>query len=220
MTDTTDVLAALRRGWLRLLTCLLLAVLGGTVFLVLSPTRYTANAYLVVTRTETGNSGDTSAFSQVFARLAADPTVLGVSPHLASIGMTPQSASRAILVSASPDAPILQVQGTSGRAFRAAEITNFAAQAMQIYAEERSGDTGFEVREFVRATPPMDPTWPKPVPILGVSIVIGLVLGTLAALSKGPAKVKDRGGPAAQRRNRFPPRRSPGAGTKMSARTR
>lgn len=188
MTETTDVVALLRRGWLRLLVCTLLGVGVAIGVLLLSPQRYTANAYLVITPASDSTRGEAATFSQVFARLADDPSVLAVSPHLASIGVTPAEAGEATDVSASPDVPILHVAGHARRAFRSAEITNFVAQAVQIYANERVADTGFEVRQFVRATPPDEPTWPKPVPILGVGLVVGLVVGVLAALARRPAE--------------------------------
>lgn len=187
MSESSDIARLLRSGWRWIALGVALGLLGGGAAGFLMPARYTANSYLVVVAVgSTGTTADAANFGKVFARVAVDPVVLSRSPHVAEIGLTPDNANKSARVLASPDAPVLQVVGTGSTAFRAAEVANVVAQAITLYATDRSTDTGFLIRQFVTAEPPTKRSSPRPTLDLALGLVVGLGLGILAALSRRP----------------------------------
>jgi hypothetical protein len=198
LTETGDVMRLLVRGRWRLGAGLLAGLLLSTVVLLLTDTRFTATSYLVVVPVGQGAASDAANFGKVFARVASDLAVVEKAPHLESIGMTPLEARRASTVTASPDAPVLEVRAQGPTAFRSAEIANFVGQGIVIYADERAQDTGYLLRQFVRATPPPEPSAPRPLLLLAVGAALGVAVGVVAALSsrrRSSAEDLEPGGP-------------------------
>lgn len=162
---------------LGLLVLLLLPVVGGVAgyaVALVTPPRYTAEAYVLVTSSGAREvtPGD---IAQAVARVATTESVLvaGDSPDLIRAAREDQ-----LTASASPDAPIVELAASAGSAFEAAALANDLAEAVTLHMTANVEVQEVEASTFATASVPADPSSPN----VAVNVVAGAALGLLLTI--------------------------------------
>lgn len=194
-TSSQDVLTTLARRWLVLL---LGTVIGGAIgvgILALLPLRHDASAVLVVVPTGDTEPGATTPYAQAFGRMAS------------RVG---EAVGADVRGSSFPDAPMFEVTASASDPDVAADEANGAAEAVELFFDERSATTGFSVELLVEARPPDDPSFPSTASVLAASAAAGLIVaGVVATASPGRGRLIASGKrqqPLWSRRERRPDR--------------
>lgn len=165
-----------------LLIGLVLGALAGLAFgLATTGTRH-AGAYLVVaplaSAANPGDAGGATTYAKAYAEVAGQPDVLdGALAPFARDGETVDDIADGVTVSASQDAPLLQVSAQADTTERAVDLTAAAADAVVDYLRTSAATSGYQVSVLTPAaaarsagglTPPL-------------TAVLGGVLGLAAA---------------------------------------
>jgi capsular polysaccharide biosynthesis protein len=157
----------------------LLPVIGGiagTLVVAVTPERYTAHSYVLVTSTG-GEGADVSAVSvaQAIARVATNESVLDAGAR----GDRLRTATRegAFTATASPDAPLVDLSATASTASDAVTLADELALQVVEHVTAFRGAAKVRAEIFASASPPDAPSSPNPV----VSVVAGAALGALIA---------------------------------------
>lgn len=168
---------AARRGrrrlpvWWPVAVCTLLGALGGTAYGLLKAPEYTATSYVMVT-SDDGGGPATVGYAQAYGRIATGGAVL----NRARTTTIPLDALESgVEAVTSPDAPMIQITGTSATPQRAADMANRVAQSLTGIANLSSKDTGAELRVFSQALTPDTPASPS----LPLSVAVGACTGGL-----------------------------------------
>lgn len=168
---------AARRGrrrlpvWWPVAACTLLGALAGTAYGLLKAPEYTATSYVMVT-SDDGGGPATVGYAQAYGRIATGGAVL----NRARTTTIPLDALESgVEAVTSPDAPMIQITGTSGSPQRAADMANRVAQSLTGIANLSSKDTGAELRVFSQALTPDTPASPS----LPLSVAVGACTGGL-----------------------------------------
>lgn len=165
-TSSQDVLTTLARRWLVLLLGTLIGGAIGVGILALLPLRHDASAVLVVVPTGDAAPGATTPYAQAFGRMASRVgEVVGADVRGSSF----------------PDAPMFEVTATASDPGVAADEANRAAEAVELFFDERSATTGFSVELLVGARPPDDPSFPSTASVLAASAAAGLIVAGVVA---------------------------------------
>lgn len=173
--------AFLRRGWRGVPVVLLLVVLpllGGAVGLVvaaLTPPRYTAHAYVLITARDQAGGVSGADIAQAVARVATTESVL-VSGGSAGDLLRAAREDR-LTASTSPDAPLVEVSATASRAPEAAALANRLARQVQGQVSNISEVAGVRATLLASASTPSERASPN----LLVNLAAGVALGVLAA---------------------------------------
>lgn len=179
----TDLLA--RRWWLTAA----LAVLGGLAGLAygaLAPPTYTTSAYVLVVAQNPAESVAAVSYAQTYARLAQDGAVV-ISAASASQGTVSVSdLQRSVRVSASPDAPIIEVSGSAGTPRRAADYANLVADGLVRTGTAQASNTRMNTILVSAARPPAGPSSPQLALSVAVGTAVGFLLGGLLFMIRRP----------------------------------
>lgn len=167
----------LRRGrqrlpvWWPVAVCTLVGALGGAAYGLLKAPEYTATSYVMVTSDDGGGSA-TVGYAQAYGRIATGGAVLNRARTTAIPLDALESGVEAVT---SPEAPMIQITGTSGTPRLAADMANRVAQSLTGIANLSSKDTGAELRVFSQAITPDTPASPS----LPLSVAVGACTGGL-----------------------------------------
>jgi capsular polysaccharide biosynthesis protein len=195
MSPTAEILRRLvaRNGLLIVTT--LLGVAAGWLYAAIRAPSYEASAYVVLTPSSPSVADSTAvSFAQAYGRITTQGGVLRTAVAIAG-ERSEDSLRRAVRVSTSPDAPMVRVTGSAGTASQAAARANAVATALIAYGNQRSARTRVRLDSFADASPPADPTSPRPALDMAVGGAAGLLVGGLA-IAAGAGRRTARGGPA------------------------
>lgn len=181
---------ALRRGhgrlkpslppWSLIAAGVLLGGIAGGAYGVATPDTYTATSYVVAVPTERSDPQAALGFAQAYGRVATQLAVLGDAQVWA--GVPVGTLRDSVRTSTSPDAPMVAVSATSGRADVAADMANAVARALTRHANNAEDDTHVELQQFARAPRPTEASSPSPVVTGLVGASAGGLLGGLFVL--------------------------------------
>lgn len=160
-----------------LLLLVVLPLLGGAAgFLVASvtPPRYTAHAYVLITARNQAGDVSGADVAQAVARVATTESVL-VSGGSAGDLLRAAREDR-LTATTSPDAPLVEVSATSGLAPEAAALANQLARQVQGRVADISDVAGVRATLLASATTPSRPASPN----VFVNVAAGVALGVLA----------------------------------------
>jgi capsular polysaccharide biosynthesis protein len=181
MASTAHILTGLIRRWWLAGMLVVLGALAGLAYALLSPPTYPAKAYVVAQNP--ADSASAVGYAQAYARTAGQGGTLDAA---AAGGGAPASAKelrRQIRVSASPDAPIIEVTGSARSAGRAAELANLVANGLVRTADRHSADTRTKLTMLGAASPQAEPASPWLALDVTVGAAVGLLVGLLAVLA-------------------------------------
>jgi capsular polysaccharide biosynthesis protein len=167
-------------------------MLAGLGYSLVREPVYTADAYGVVVAEHAGDAPQVVNFAQAYARIVTEPGLLATAqhdPYLSSGDLL----KRTLQVSASPDAPLVRLSATAPAAEQAAERANVALNALVLYANRHSTDTGVRLTGFARATAPVSPSSPVPMVNVGVGLAAAVLIAGLAWLAPLPRPSRVRG---------------------------
>ncbi|MEU8360075.1 hypothetical protein AB0C27_29095 [Nonomuraea sp. NPDC048882] len=164
----------LSRWWLPL--SLTTGLLGGLAYTLAGQVVYTSDAYVVVVAG--GEATRAADYAAAYARVAAQPGVLGVSPADLS----------GVSVAASPDAPLIRLTAAASTAAEATGRADRLATALIAYAGAHSTDTHVRLAPFAGASSPSRPSAPVPLVNLAVGGCGAVLLGGLLRLAAPPAR--------------------------------
>jgi capsular polysaccharide biosynthesis protein len=212
MFDRTQHLPGWARRFWPLAAAVPLGTLVGGGYAVLAPPEYTANSYVVVVSDQTSEPGQTVNFAQAYGRLAGQPQVLALAAGDA--GRTPAELASLVSATTSPDAPVIEIDGTGGSPQDAARTADAVARALIGFGNGSSRDTGVRLVHLANAAAPDRPTSPNRGLDLAVGAAAGVLLGSMAlmvqrrtggeerrpeatepVLLPGPARERPAGGP-------------------------
>jgi len=160
-TDLPQVRYRSRRrpAALVLLVGLVLGVLAGVAYGLVSTGAQHASAYLVVAPatgseegTTVGDATGATTYAKAYAEVAGQPDVLD--PALAAFatdGRTVDDVAQDVTIAASQDAPLLQVSAAADSAEQAVEIAGAAAEAVVDYLSPTAASSGYTVRVLTPA---------------------------------------------------------------------
>ncbi|MFG3285423.1 lipopolysaccharide biosynthesis protein [Streptomyces sp. NPDC048111] len=172
---------ALPRWW-PLPVCALLGATAGGVYGVVKPPQYSATSYVVVTPAEKADPSVALGFAQAYGRVATEVAVIGDAQVWA--GVSAKTLRDSVQTATSPDAPMIAITATSGRAADAAGMANAVARALTVNGAHTRADTGVRVVQFSRAATPLAPSSPSPALTGLVGGCAGGLLGGLALLAR------------------------------------
>lgn len=161
---------------------LVLGVLLGAGYGLVSTGTHHAGAYLVVAPTATGDTrgdaGGATTYAKAYAEVAGQPEVLDAAlAPFATGGRTVDDVARDVTVAASQDAPLVQVSASGDTAQDAVAVAAAASKAVASYLTPTAAASGYtislltpaaEVRSASGLTPPL-------------SAALGGVLGVVVA---------------------------------------
>jgi len=152
---------------------------------------YTTDAFVLVVK-----DGDQSqvavSSAQAYGRIAALPETLAWSST--PLPVSPDSASKHIRASTSPDTPLIQVTGSATRPNEAAAFANAAANALVRYGTQHTKETGVRGAPRSSAAGPASPSSPN----LRLNVAVGAAAGILLAGLSAAIMSGLRGQPRAQ----------------------
>ncbi|GAA3220920.1 hypothetical protein [Actinocorallia longicatena] len=155
---------------------LVLGVVAGTVYGLLSPRVYAANADVIVVADKDPGSPVAVNFAQVYGRLATQSGAL----RSATAAILPSSVDLAehVKASASPETPLIRLGARADSPYRAVAYANTAASALVTFANTHRAETGVHLVMMNQAVES-----PRPVsPGLMLSVLIGGASGGLLAV--------------------------------------
>ena len=166
-------------AWWPVVVCALAGALAGAAYGLLKAPEYTATSYVMVTSDDSSGGSATLGYAQAYGRIATGGAVL----NRARTSSIPVSALESgVEVVTSPDAPMIEITGTSGAPRRAADMANRVAKALTGIANLSSKDTGADLRVFSEALTPDTPASPSPPLSIAVGACAGGLLGALLLL--------------------------------------
>lgn len=187
-------LRALRERWKTITAFVVVALVLGTGYVVLTPQVYRAGVQIFVVSTSDATStsalaGATYAQAQTstYAAIIANPDVLSrVQAELAT-PLSPAALAAKISAEAPVGQALVDVYATDGSPGEAAQIANATARAFVEVVQGYSTPSGSQspsVRLFITdpAVPPGQPQSPDVLLVLAVAAFLGLALGVAAAL--------------------------------------
>ncbi|CCK29961.1 hypothetical protein BN159_5582 [Streptomyces davaonensis JCM 4913] len=168
-------------------------LLGGA-YGVLKPPSYTATSYVVAVPNEKSDPTAALGFAQAYGRVATQVAVLGDAQVWAGVPVS--TLKESVRTATSPDAPMVAVTATSGRADLAADMANAVARALTRHAADSEKATHIELQQFARATEPTEPSSASPTVTGLVGASAGGLLGGLVLLVRPRRSADGHGRPA------------------------
>lgn len=133
-----------------LLIGLVLGALAGLAFGLATTGARHASAYLVVaplaSAATPGDAGGATTYAKAYAEVAGQPDVLDTAlTPFATDGLSVDDVAEGVTVSASQDAPLLQVSAEAATAEQAVDTTAAAADAVVDYLRTSAATSGYQV---------------------------------------------------------------------------
>ncbi|MFC5907330.1 lipopolysaccharide biosynthesis protein [Streptacidiphilus monticola] len=170
-----------RRGLLRwwpLAVAVPLGAAAGAGYAAQAQPQYQASAYVMVVAPNGGSAAVN--FAQAYGRIVGQPDVLARAA--AQTRLTPGELASHLEATTSPDAPLIQLTGTAGRADSAAAEANAAASSLVAFGNAAAKQTGVQLVTFAKAAAPEKPSSPSAALDTAVGAAAGLLLGGLVLL--------------------------------------
>lgn len=187
-----DYLRILRERWFAVAVALLIMLIGAGAYTLSATPTFVAKATLFVTVT---SAEDTAYENSQFARqrvasypdIVDSPEVLDKVVDEASLDMSASELAAHVTAVNPAETVLLEVSADSTDAGQAALIANAAAKGLSAAIEKletspRAGGMTVKAALMVPATAPASPDEPRPLINLALAVVLGLSVGTIAAL--------------------------------------
>jgi capsular polysaccharide biosynthesis protein len=173
--------AVLRRWWPLLVAVPAGAVAGGAYALVATP-QYQSDAYVMAVVDQGGDSASAVSFAQAYGRVVAQPEILASAA--ASTGVPLRQLTQDVQAQTSPDAPMIQITGSATSPRLAADEANAVARSMVAFGDATAKQTHVHLMALAQAAPPASPSSPSRSLDVAVGGAAGLLLGSLALLTR------------------------------------
>ncbi|QMU78529.1 lipopolysaccharide biosynthesis protein [Streptacidiphilus sp. PB12-B1b] len=178
------------RHWWPMLAAVPLGALCGGGYALVAPASYQSSAYVMAVPQSGADSAAAVDFAQAYGRIIAQPEILLAAA--ARTGVPLSELTGRVEAVTSPDAPMIQITGTAGRARLAAQEANAVARSLVAFGNATTAQTGVKLLPFATAAAPAGPSSPSRSIDLAVGTAAGVLLGGLALMAR------QRGGPAAE----------------------
>ncbi|MGH3311789.1 MAG: hypothetical protein ACRDP3_14590, partial [Streptomyces sp.] len=169
-------------GWWPVPLCLVLGSVGGAVYAAVAAPQYVATSYVIVSPRGQADTGSALGYAQAYGRIATDPMILADAESEARLKRG--TLKSAIQASTSPDAPLVQITGTSERPGQAAEYADAVARALSHTAKDSVKRTGAGLSVLADSAAPADPVTPSFPVAVAVGGCAGGLLGGLVLLAR------------------------------------
>lgn len=202
--EITDYLRSARKHWRSIAAIVLVCVIAGGAFSLLSKPTYTASTSLFVAVKSVNSTGELNAGTsfaenqvQSFARVARTPIVLQPVIDSLGLGITADKFAERVTATVPVNTATLDVAIVDSDPVRAATIANAVGERLVTVVRELSppSPTGGETvaATIIRpATAPTSPTTPKPAQNLALGLFLGLLLGAGQAILRDTLDTKIR----------------------------
>lgn len=147
--------------WWPLPACAALGLAAGSAYGALADPEYASTTYLIAVAGEGSEPAAAMGFAQAYGRLATSTSTLAYAQGNA--GVPARQLPSHVQTETSPESPMIGVTGTARTAGDAADIANAVGDALRLYANEQSDNTGVELVRFsqaVKAPTPVSPSLP------------------------------------------------------------
>lgn len=179
---------AMGRGWWMLALGAALGLLGGAAVLVSVPKEYTAQAKVLMQ--PSGRATGLESHDLLAANLptyvelgTSDATIAAIGLRIDDGASTADVRSRLSFV-AEEDTPIITVSGSAPDAMGAARLTEAAAEVLQQSISSQDAAVLKASSQIIsRAAEPKVPTTPNPLIVLPAGLILGLLVGFIAAVA-------------------------------------
>ncbi|OKJ06625.1 Wzz/FepE/Etk N-terminal domain-containing protein [Kitasatospora sp. CB01950] len=182
MPDLRGRARALARRWWPMALAVPLGAVAGAGYAVVSHPSYASSAYVVVVPQGQGENANAVNFAQAYGRLTGQPQVL--------IGAAAETHHSVATLSAlvrgttSPDAPVIEITGTGPRPEEAVQNAAAVARSLIAFGNAGSKETGVKLVQLAAAAEPDAPASPSAALDTAVGGAAGVLLGTLAMLTR------------------------------------
>ncbi len=182
MSELRQSARTFARRWWPVAVAVPLGALAGAGYAVVTPPVYAANSYVVVVPQNPGESSLAVNFAQAYGRLAGQPQVLVAAAADAGRG----SAELASLVhgTTSPDAPVIEVDGSGAKPQDAVRAADAVAKALVAFANASTKETGVKLVPLAAAAEPEKPTTPSAQLDVAVGGAAGVLVGALIMMTR------------------------------------
>jgi capsular polysaccharide biosynthesis protein len=181
--DTSQILRLLLRRWPLLLLGIALGVGGGIAATRAIPPSYTSTSYVLVVPVREADGSNAINYAQAYSRIATTQAVVQKALTDNGVRLEPSRIRQFVSVSASPDAPLIEITARYPQPAGAARLANVVADGLSSYSNARAADTGYRVRQFTPALPPSRASSPNRQLNILIGVSIGLLLAGLLALN-------------------------------------
>jgi capsular polysaccharide biosynthesis protein len=168
--------------WWPLAVAVPIGAIAGAGYAVVAPPSYAANSYVVVVPENTTEQGVAVNFAQAYGRLAGQPQVLALAA--ADSGHTGAELSALVHGTTSPDAPVIEIDGTGRRPADAVKAADSVARALVAFANTSSKETGVRLVPLAPAAEPEAPTTPSGKLDVAVGAAAGVLVGALGMMTR------------------------------------
>ena len=161
-------------GLLALLMLPVLGALAGYAVTLVTPPKYTAEAYVLISSTGGANEVTPGDIAQAVARVATSESVIAAG---SSDSLVEAAREDHLTSNASPDAPLVELSATASSASTAAQLANDLANAVELHMSSNAQVEEVSASTFASASAPAEPSSPN----LVVNVAAGAALGLLLA---------------------------------------
>ncbi|MBB3676972.1 YveK family protein [Modestobacter versicolor] len=197
-TPLRDVLGIVRRSWLVLLVCVLVALGAGWGLTAASPVSYETETKVLVTPTVTADAGvNVSQAAAVvadqiptYAALAETPSVLDPAIEASGVDVASTELTDDVTAAPIPDTSIIVLTVTADSGEDAAELANAISASLIEQIQGQGGPVGASASVVEAPEIPNAPSSPRLLVNLGIALAVGLLVAFLVivfrqALSAG-----------------------------------
>jgi capsular polysaccharide biosynthesis protein len=182
MTARLEKVRAAAGRWWPLAVAVPLGAVAGAGYAVASPPSYAANSYVVVVPENTTEPGVAVNFAQAYGRLAGQPQVLALAA--ADAGRTGAELASLVHGTTSPDAPVIEIDGTGRHPGDAVKAADAVAKALIAFGNTSSKETGVRLVPLAAAAEPQAPTTPSGKLDVAVGAAAGVLVGALGMMTR------------------------------------
>lgn len=148
MSELVQNATKFAKRWWPVAVAVPLGAMAGAGYAVVSPPVYAANSYVVVVPQNTGEGAVAVNFAQAYGRLAGQPQVLSVAA--AESGHSASELASLVHGTTSPDAPVIEVDGSGAHPQDAVRTADAVAKALVAFANTSTASTGVKLVPLAR----------------------------------------------------------------------
>ncbi|MFE0462965.1 lipopolysaccharide biosynthesis protein [Kitasatospora sp. NPDC058965] len=166
--------------WWPLAVAVPLGAAAGAGYAVATPPSYAANSYVVVVPENSTEPGVAVNFAQAYGRLAGQPQVLALAA--ADAGRSGAELASLVHGTTSPDAPVIEIDGTGQHPGDAVKSADAVAKALITFGNTSSKETGVKLVPLAAAAEPDRPSTPSGKLDVAVGAAAGVLVGALGMM--------------------------------------
>ncbi|GAA1959812.1 hypothetical protein [Kitasatospora viridis] len=182
MSDRLHSIRSTARRWWPLAVAIPVGAVGGAGYALLAPPVYAANSYVVVVPVDQTQAAQTTNFAQAYGRLAGQPQVLALAA--ADAGKTTAELANLVHGTTSPDAPVIEIDGSGAHPQDAVRSADAVARALVSFGNTSSKETGVRLVPLAAAAAPDAPSTPSRKLDVAVGGAAGVLIGSLVLMTR------------------------------------